>query len=109
MGETENSEKQPRRGAFKPGVSGNPGGRPGELGEFRRLCRTHKERAIEGLLKALDGGGTAAVSAARVLLEYGFGKPQSAPEDNEALSKAGLPLTREELLRVAKLTEDDES
>lgn len=102
MSDTENSTKQRGR-PFQKGKSGNPGGRPGELGEFRELCRTHREKAIEGLLKALGDGGSAAVAAARVLLEYGYGKPAAAPEDNAALRESGrLPLTREEVLAIAK-------
>ena len=102
MSDTENSTKQRGR-PFQKGKSGNPGGRPGQLGEFREMCRTHTAAAVTALVEALSVGGTESVSAARVLLEYGWGKPAAAPEDNAALRESGrLPLTREECLAIAK-------
>lgn len=94
------------QGRFKPGVSGNPNGRPGGYAEFRDLCRSKSPQAVEALEGALTEGGPSAVAAARVLLEYGWGKPASAPEDLDAVREGGgnalAVLTRDELLRIAK-------
>ena len=92
MGDAQNTGNAAKRG--KPFVKGDPrinkGGRPGQLGEFRELCRSHTPEAVQALVNALSSGGTEAVAASRVLLEYGWGKPSAAPEDNDALRESGL-------------------
>lgn len=72
-----------KRGRFLPGVSGNPAGRPGGYAEFRAACRRHSDETVKMLASASMAGD---VQAARVLLEYAWGKPSSAPEDLEARS-----------------------
>ena len=37
------------KGGFKKGRSGNPGGRPKEIGEVRELARQYTPQAIEAL------------------------------------------------------------
>jgi hypothetical protein len=64
---------------FRPGQSGNPGGRPGSWAEFRELCRVQSAAAIEALMTAVDEGGPAGVAAAKVVLAYAFGKPPDDP------------------------------
>lgn len=95
-----------QQGRFAPGVSGNPNGRPGGYAEFRELCRSKSPAAVRALEGALGEGGPSAVAAARVLLEYGWGKPSSAPEDLDAVREGGgsalSVLTRDELLAIAK-------
>ena len=99
------------QGRFKPGVSGNPQGRPGGYAEFREMCRSKSPAAVEALEGALTEGGPSAVAAARVLLEYGWGKPSSAPEDLDAVREGGgsalSVLTRDELLAIARLPDTD--
>src|SRR2546423_1385338 len=56
---------------FKPGESGNPGGRPKGIEE---IAREHTPEAIAALVKAL--GSSDRVPAARVLLAYGWGQPK---------------------------------
>lgn len=104
-----NSAKQRRKPPVgKPFQKGdariNREGRPGGYAEFRELCRAKTPEAVESLVGALANGDASAVAAARVLLEYGWGKPSSAPEDLEAVKAGGLQLpqlTREDLLAIA--------
>jgi hypothetical protein len=70
----------------KPPRGPNP-----ELTELRALCRSHGPTAIVALVRALEDGGVVSVAAAKVLLEYGYGRPHAAPEDLEA-ARAQSPL-----------------
>ena len=36
-----------KNGRFLPGISGNPGGRPREVGDAREMTRDHTEEAVE--------------------------------------------------------------
>lgn len=105
MNDTLRTKPMPVRGRpWSPGESGNPGGRPGGYAEFRALCRNKTAEAIDTLTAALGEGGAVAVAAARVLLEYGWGRPAAAPEDLEA-ARDGHPLsalTLEELRALAR-------
>jgi hypothetical protein len=64
---------------FKPGQSGNPGGRPKEVAEVRELARRHTKKAIATLAeimldeKALE---TAGIAATNSLLDRGYGRPE---------------------------------
>ena len=58
---------------FKPGQSGNPGGRPKGLGT---KAREYGGKCIEVLADALDSGDVKTrIAAARELLDRGYGKP----------------------------------
>lgn len=111
-----NSQIQPRRRRgpgrpFKKGESGNPSGRPADLGQFRALCRSKSPQAVAALEAALANGDSASVAAARVLLEYGWGKPSAAPEDLDAVRQGAAAqlsqLSREELLAIAALPDEE--
>jgi hypothetical protein len=71
-----NPDPVPSSGRLRPGVSGNPGGRPRGQGAFRKLCRSHALEAVNALVAALSESGER-VPAAKVLLEFGFGKPDA--------------------------------
>ena len=100
-----NSAKQRGR-PFVKGVSGNPSGRPADYGAFREMCRAKSPQAVAALEDALANGDASSVAAARVLLEYGWGKPASAPEDLDAVRESGgnalAVLTRDDLLAIAR-------
>ena len=65
--------------AFKPGRSGNPGGRPKGWAETQELARQHGPAAIRALVEALKRPSTQ-VQAAVALLDRGFGRPVQAHE-----------------------------
>lgn len=103
--------KPPRGRPFEKGKSPNPGGRPKGYAEFRELCREKTPEAMEALVSMLSKRDSTAAMAARTLLEYGWGKPQSAPEDLEAVKEGGggvTLLSRSELLAIAALPADVE-
>ena len=65
------------RTAWKPGQSGNPGGRPRELADVKALARQHTAEAIETLVELMRSGKTdsARAAAASELLSRAWGKP----------------------------------
>ncbi len=77
----ENSQKTTRRRGpgrpFKPGQSGNPGGRPLEAVHIRDLARQRTAKALTILENIMCRGKTEAarVRAAEVLLDRGWGRP----------------------------------
>jgi hypothetical protein len=79
---SENTQEQiPRRPAprtaWKPGQSGNPGGRPRELADVKALAREHTTEAIATLVDLMRTGKTdsARAAAASELLSRAWGKP----------------------------------
>lgn len=78
---------------FKPGQTGNPGGRPKIDSKVRKLAQEHTEKAIEALVEALEATKTVVVGkgenahaveapdhasriyAANSILDRGYGKP----------------------------------
>jgi hypothetical protein len=71
--------------AWKPGQSGNPGGRPRIIRDVIELSRQHTEASIEALFKSLADPRTR-VAAAVALLERGWGKPLQTVESNVTIS-----------------------
>lgn len=75
-------ESTPQSGArdtrWKPGQSGNPGGRPKVVGEIRDLARDHTRTAFATLLTVCrnkEAPPAARVAAAAHILDRGYGKP----------------------------------
>ena len=58
---------------FRPGISGNPSGRPKALADVVELARTHTPAAINALAAALSNPRER-VAAATVLLDRAWGK-----------------------------------
>jgi hypothetical protein len=77
----ESSQQQPRRRGpgrpFPPGVSGNPGGRPKDVGEVRALARKYTLLAVNTLVRLAKSADKDAVraTAAAALLDRGWGRP----------------------------------
>jgi HEAT repeat protein len=64
---------------FKPGVSGNPGGRPKGIAA---KAREHTGRVIEVLVEALeDKDARVRIQAAKELLDRGYGRPLTMTAD----------------------------
>lgn len=68
--------------AFKPGQSGNPGGRPKDK-TLRQLAREHTVEAVQTLIEIMldkSSSEMARVRAAEAILDRGYGKPVQAIE-----------------------------
>ena len=62
--------------AFEKGKSGNPGGRPKEVAEVRRLAKEHGLAAIERLAELMSSDNErTAVAACEAILNRGYGRP----------------------------------
>lgn len=73
-------KRPPTRGSWKPGQSGNPGGRPKEVAHVKELARQHTELAIRTLVEIAARGqpDRARVAAAEALLDRAWGRPEQA-------------------------------
>ena len=68
---------------WQKGQSGNPRGRPKEVGPVRELAKRYTEAAIDCLAEVMQdktAPHSARVAAAEALLARGWGKPQQAIE-----------------------------
>jgi hypothetical protein len=94
-------------GTLKKGTAAlNPGGRPKLDGLFReRAKKAVDEHVLQAWIDEVVNRGDAWAKCSELLAAYGYGKPQSAPEDLDAM-KAGvvLPagLTVSQVLAIAK-------
>ena len=69
------------KGCFRPGQSGNPGGRPAVSAEIRVLARERTPEAINVLTEIMrdpKAPPAARVAACRELLDRGYGRPESS-------------------------------
>jgi hypothetical protein len=113
MKELETTENKQRSQAhlWKPGQSGNPGGRPKGHGKIKEMARQNTEKAILTLVEALEATkvvGLAAIevpdhqvriSAANALLDRGWGKP-AASDKNEDEAEDLSHLSNDELKKL---------
>jgi hypothetical protein len=70
---------------FKPGQSGNPGGRPKTRPELRARCRSFGEQIVDRLIEIVldkEAQHRDVINAGDKLLMYGFGRPVNANEMN---------------------------
>jgi Family of unknown function (DUF5681) len=66
--------------AFKPGQSGNPGGRPKEVAHVKELAKTYTAEAITTLAKVMRDSSaphSARVKASESLLDRAWGKAEA--------------------------------
>jgi hypothetical protein len=64
---------------FQPGQSGNPGGRPKENAEVKRLAREQGVASIQKLIALRDSQDERiSLAACQALLDRAFGKPAQA-------------------------------
>jgi hypothetical protein len=88
---------------FKPGQSGNPGGRPKENEEIKKLALKHCPKAIKRLADLMDDPNSrTAVAACDAILDRGIGKPPQALEHSGMIAT-----THEELLKQLDSLPDD--
>lgn len=67
--------KPPEGRRFQKGQSGNPGGRPKEIGALKELAREHTTASIETLVRNLTAKSRMVqVVAANSILDRGYGK-----------------------------------
>ncbi len=85
----EQTKRVAPRTAFKPGQSGNPGGRPAVVRGIQELARQHTPEAVEALVEALKRPGER-VRAAEVMLAYGYGRPTQQVEVDGRLTLEAL-------------------
>ena len=73
-------KRKATRTAWKPGQSGNPGGRPKEVAEVKALARQHCEEAIQTLVTLMQSAKVerTRLAAASELLDRGYGRPTVA-------------------------------
>lgn len=67
-------------GRFRPGKSGNPGGRPKDIGRVKELARGHTEEAIATLAAIMRNDkepSAARVRAAEAMLDRAWGRPET--------------------------------
>ena len=83
---------------FRPGASGNPGGRPRATAELRALAQT---AGIEALRRVIEltkhEDPKVALEATKIVLDRGFGRP-SQPVDGDG--EGGPMLQRIEMVIV---------
>lgn len=108
----ENRQKTGKGGrrstSFRPGQSGNPGGRPKKDERLRKIedmARDHSEEAIAALLDVAKNGSTetARVAAAQAILDRGWGTPVKRTEAGEPGAFADVEELSEEELQAEKL------
>lgn len=80
---------------WKPGESGNPGGRPKQVVTLTELARTHTKAAVETLVAIMQDpneAGASRVTAANSILDRAWGKPMQMVLANTEASPNALHL-----------------
>ena len=87
----------PGSSRFKPGQSGNPGGRSPRVGPngetVAQLARAHTSDAIARMVAILKGSDDdLALRAAMALLDRGWGKPKESVDLDARVEGNGVPV-----------------
>lgn len=101
-----NSPKGAGKKLFKPGQSGNPGGRPKANPEIRELARAHTPQAVKVLVEVMSNKKAPAAArtmAANAIIDRAHGKPTQHIEAHVDLIDR-LSLTEQEALATALAT-----
>lgn len=119
-GNPENSGSDPakrdKKGRFGPGNRANVAGRPRKGQDqraFEKLCRTYSPEALEAILEILrDRSHARRLQAAKVVLEYAYGKPKQvtvlkSDEDGDGIIT--LHATLDPRAKEKKEKDDDDS
>lgn len=92
---------------FKPGVSGNPNGRPKSSIEFRQAAREHGKAALDFLVTVMADESKQTgdrVKAAGIILDRAYGKATSEglviSEDERAKIQSGEKLTDAQIVKI---------
>jgi hypothetical protein len=94
---------------FAPGQSGNPSGHPKGFAELRQAAREYTQEALARVVAAMRSeDDRVGLEAAKVILERGWGKPQSAPEDLEALTQQAQVSPELVVRALTRLAGDDD-
>jgi len=97
---TVDGRKRDKKGRFVPGDVGNKAGRPKLREEFKAFAREKSLEALQvvyGIMTDAETSGRDRIAAARLLMEYGYGRP-AAEYDRERfdLEKARFEAERKE-------------
>ena len=89
--------------AFKPGQSGNPGGRGGEYYEAQEICRDAAPEAARVIIELLQSDDDRVrLMAAKEIFDRAFGRPKEFNPKGEPDALAGLTSAQQKA-RVAEL------
>ena len=97
-------ENRTKTGQFRPGISGNPGGRPKMPEEFRQLARENSIPALQVVVNILKNPASAnkdRLKAAEIILDRAWGKPVQGVEMS---GRDGGPI---EVKHYAKLDDNE--
>ena len=68
---------------WKPGQSGNPGGKSKKLEEIKALAKDRSKRALERIIELVESDDERiALMAAKEVLDRAWGKPKDAEDDD---------------------------
>jgi hypothetical protein len=89
---------------FKPGVSGNPSGKPRDIAGIQELARSFGPgiiRMLNRLAKSKKTPPAARISAGLGLLDRGYGRPPSFSTTDANVFRRAVELSDDELIAIA--------
>ena len=101
----ENNSRR-KNGMFKPGISGNPTGRPKSDVTIKDLAKQYTEQAINTLYEITQNKKaphSARVHAACALLDRGWGKP------TQSIESTSVRVTYQNFLETCRIADEEEA